>query len=219
MRLSISVKPPDGARWAGEHRGAFFSVVTLYAGAFDGVPASAAAGAAVHEIVHMLFSMLGRLREQFGDAVADRFLATDPWRQLDMRPFNKQSDALATALDDLLKLLHLPVTTAELARSLVEEAFAYTMGREFARAIEAAAAARKPGPKIVIDAVSVADLLVRAYVLERSSVPATVLAEPAVAKAVRRLAPAIEALTDAMRGPGHAALGSKQVHESILALT
>ena len=219
VRLSISVKPPDGARWAGEHRGAFFSVVTLYAGAFDGVPASAAAGAAVHEIVHMLFSMLGRLREQFGDAVADRFLATDPWRQLDMRPFNKQSDALATALDDLLKLLHLPVTTAELARSLVEEAFAYTMGREFARAIEAAAAARKPGPKIVIDAVSVADLLVRAYVLERSSVPATVLAEPAVAKAVRRLAPAIEALTDAMRGPGHAALGSKQVHESILALT
>jgi len=219
VRLSISAKPPDNTRWAGDHRGAFFSVVTLYVGAFDGASASVAAGAAVHEIVHMLFSMLGRLREQFGDAVTNRFLATDPWRQLDMRPFTQQSDALAAALDELLKVLHLPVTTAELARSLVEEAFAYTMGREFSRAIEAADAARKPGPKVVIDAVSVADLLVRAYVLERSSVPATVLAEPAVAKAVRRLAPAIEALTDAMRGPGHAALGSKQIHESIVALT
>jgi monoamine oxidase len=218
VRLSISAKPPDSARWAGEHRGVFFSVITLFVGAFDGVSTSAAAGAAVHEIVHMLFSMLGRLREQFGDAVANRFLATDPWRQLDMRPFTKQSDALAAALDDLVKLLRLPVTTAELARSLVEEAFAYTMGREFSRAIEAADAAHKPGPKVVIDAVSVADLLVRAYVLERSSVPATVLAEPAVAKAVRRLAPAIEALTDAMRGPGHAALGSTPAHESIVAL-
>jgi monoamine oxidase len=208
VRLSISAKPPDSARWAGEHRGAFFSVITLFVGAFDGVSASAAAGAAVHEIVHMLFAMLGRLRERFGDAVADRFLASDPWRQLDMRPFTKQSDALAAALDDLLKVLRLPVTTAELARSLVEEAFAYTMGREFSRAIEAADAAHKPGPKVVIDAVSIADILVRAYVLERSSVPATALAEPAVAKAVRRLAPAIEALTDAMRGLGHAALGS-----------
>src|SRR5262249_31472339 len=91
IRLSISAKPPDSARWAGDHRGAFFSVTTLFAGAFDGVSASPAAGAAVHEIVHMLFSMLARLREQFGDAVANRFLAADPWRQLDMRPFTKES--------------------------------------------------------------------------------------------------------------------------------
>jgi monoamine oxidase len=217
VRLSISAKSPDSARWAGQHRGAFFSVITLFAGAFDGVSASAAAGAAVHEIVHMLFSMLGRLREQFGDAVTNRFLATDPWRQLDMRPFTTQSDALAAALDDLLKVLRLPVKTAELARSLVEEAFAYTMGREFSRAIEAADATHRPGPKVVIDAVSIADLLVRAYVLERSSVPPTVLAEPAVVKAIRHLAPAIEALTDAMRGPGHAALGSAPAHESIVA--
>jgi monoamine oxidase len=213
LRLSISAKPPDCARWAGSHRGAFFSVITLFVGAFDGVSASAAAGAAVHEIVHTLFSMLRRLGQEFGDATADRFLATDPWRQLDMRPFADQSDALAAALDDLLKVLRLPVTTAELARSLVEEAFAYTMGREFSRAIEAADATHKPGPKLVIDAVSVADLLVRAYVLERSSVPATALAEPAVARAVRRLAPAIEALTDAMRGPGHAAFSPAPVHD------
>jgi monoamine oxidase len=213
VRLSISAKPPDSARRAGEHRGAFFSVITLFVGVFDGVCASAAAGVAVHEIVHMLFSMLRRLREQFGDDTAHRFLATDPWRQLDMRSFTDESDALAAALDDLLKVLRLPVTTTELARSLVEEAFAYTMGREFSRAIEAADAAHKSGPKVVIDAVSVADLLVRAYVLERSSVAATVLAEPAVAEAVRRLAPAIEALTDAMRGLGHAALGSAPAHE------
>lgn len=159
-------------------------------------------------------------RERFrGRTVADRFLAIDPWRQLDMRPFTTQSDGLAAALDELLKVLHLRVTKAELARSLVEEAFAYSMGREFSCAIEAADAAHKPGPKVGIDAVSVADVLVRAYVLERSSVPATMLADPAVAKAVRSLAPAIEALTDAMRGPGHAALGSKPVHESILVLT
>ena len=193
-------------------------MITLFAGKFDGVSASAAAGAAVHEIVHMLFAMLGRLREQFGDAATDRFLATDPWRQLDMRPFAAQSDALAAALDDLLKVLRLQVTTAELTRSLVAEAFAYTMGREFSRAIEAADAAHKPGPKVVIDAVSVADILVRAYVLERSSVPETALADPAVAKAVRRLAPAIEALTDAIRGPGHAALGSAPAHEGVTAL-
>jgi hypothetical protein len=218
VRLSISAKPPDSARWAGEHSGAFLSVITLFAGAFDGASASAAAGAAVHEIVHMLFAMLGRLTEQFGDAVTDRFLATDPWRQLDMRSFTTQSEALAAALDDLLKVLRLPVTTAEFARSLVEEAFAYTMGREFSRAIEAADATHRPGPKVVVDAISVADLLVRAYVLERSSAPQALLAEPAVAKAVRHLAPAIEALTDAMRGSGHAALDSAPAHESIVAL-
>jgi len=33
--------------------------------------------------------------------VADRFLAIDPWRQLDMRPFTTQSDGLAAALDEL----------------------------------------------------------------------------------------------------------------------
>jgi monoamine oxidase len=203
-RLSISAKPPDSARWAGLHSGAFFSVITLFAGRFDGCPASVSAGVAVHEIVHMLFAMLGRLREQFGDAVTDRFLATDPWCQLDMRPFTTQCDALAAALDDLLKVLRLPVTTAELARSLVKEAFAYTMGREFSRVIEAADAAHRPRRKVVVDAVSVADLLVRAYVLERSSVPPSLFAEPAVAKAVRHLAPVIEALTDAMRGAGYA---------------
>ena len=135
-----------------------------------------------------------------------------------MRPFATQRDALAAALDDLLKVLRLPVTTAELARSLVEEAFAYTMGGEFSRAIQAADAAHRPGPKVVIDAGSVADLLVRAYVLERSLVPPTVLAEPEVAKNGRRLAPAIEALTNAMRGPGHAALGSAPAHETSVAL-
>jgi hypothetical protein len=120
------------------------------------------------------------MRERFrGRTVADRFLAIDPWRQLDMRPFTTQSDGLAAALDELLKVLHLRVTKAELARSLVEEAFAYSVGRKFSCAIEAADAAHKPGPKVGIDAVSVADVLVRAYVLERSSVPATMLADPA----------------------------------------
>jgi V8-like Glu-specific endopeptidase len=207
VQLSISARPARSGRWAGEHGGAFFSVITLFSDQFAGVSAAAAAGAAVHEVVHMMFSLQRRLRARDGDAVADRFIAVQPWRQLDLRPFAAQREALLAPLAELVRLLALPATPAQFADSLVEEAFCYMIGETLRRAIDATG---RPGPRVMIDSVSMTGVLVRNYVVERSELPGSALSTPAVAAAMKRLAPAVEALSEAMRAAGTAPVPARE---------
>ena len=199
VQLLISARPAHSGRWAGEHSGEFFSVITLFADQFAGAGAPAAAGVAVHEVVHMMFSPHQRLRARHGDAVADRFVAIEPWRQLDMRPFAPQRDALLAPLAELVRLLALPATPAQFADALVEEAFCYAIGETLRRAVDTAAASGRSGPRVAIDAISLTQTLLRLYVVERSSLPTSALRAPAVVAAMKQLAPAIEALSEAMR--------------------
>lgn len=200
VRLLISARPPASGRWAGEHAGSSYSVITLFAREFGAVSEAAAAGAAVHEVVHLLFALVERVRRLHGEAVAERFLAGEPWHPLDMRPFAREREAMLGPLAEMVKLLALPVPAPRLADALVKEAFAYTMGDLMQRAVDDAAAAGRKGPRVAIDSVSLATRLVRAYIVETSALPASALDTAAVRDVLKRLAPAVDRLGEAIRG-------------------
>jgi hypothetical protein len=197
VRLWLSARTPERLRVAGTHSDAHFSSITLYSAAFEPVSASAAAGAAVHETVHMLFTLVDRLRQRHGDAVARRFLGRAPWRLLDMQPLEEQRRQLQAQLGVLAGLLRLPESAAELAASLLEEACAYTLGQRLASAIDAAAAGR--GPRVAWQSVGVTELLLRHYVLERSARWSALRSAPELDRVLAQLRPTVDALVDALR--------------------
>ena len=199
VRLSLAARRADRAWVGGEAGGEFFSVITLYVPGFDKLSDSGAASVAIHECVHMLFRMIEKLRERQGDAVARRFVSREPWRRLDTQPLEAHRQAVAAQIESLRKLLPMQVGADELAASLLQEAFAYTFSQWVQAVVGFAAAARKSGPKVVVESVAIAPILVRHYVLERAPSFAAALAQPEVAKAVQALAPALEAMADALR--------------------
>ena len=199
VRLSLAAHRADRAWVGGEAGGEFFSVITLYVPGFDKLSDAGAASVAIHECVHMLFRMIEKLRERHGDEVARRFVSRQPWRRLDTQPLEAHRQAVAAQIESLRKLLPMQVGSDELAASLLQEGFAYTLSQWVQAAIDFAAAARKRGPKVVVESVAIAPILVHHYVLERAPSFAAALAQPEVVKAVQALAPALEAMADALR--------------------
>jgi len=199
LRLVLSARPPANARVAGEHRDTAFSSITLHATAFDGVSQASAAGVAVHETVHMLVSLVAALRRRFGDTVAQRFLAREPWRRLDLQPFETHRLSLRRAVAALLQVWpgRADAGADALADQLVEEALAYTLGQQLAVVMDAAVARR--GPKVVWVSSSIAGLLLRQYVIDRLPKPAPSLTSAPVAAALASVRSEIEALTEALR--------------------
>jgi monoamine oxidase len=200
MRVWLSARRPDDARVAGRHSAAgISSVVTLYTQDLGTLSNSSAAALVVHEFVHLLLAMVRQLRKSQGDDAARRFLAREPWQRLDARRFKAHQQALAAALGPLQRLLTMQAGADELADSLVGEAMAYTLGQWLASAMDAAAASRRGGPKLTWTSVSITDLLVRQYVLERSPQFAASLGTPALRDAVARIKPPLDVLVDAVR--------------------
>jgi len=163
----------------------------------------------------MLFTFVERLCRDLGDRVADQWLAVEPWRQLDMRPFASQRQTLLAPLADLRETLLLDATAARPADHLIEETFVYAVGQQLDLAVQLTAAAGKPGPKVSIDSVSVADVLIRRVLLARN-LPAKVLQSPSITAAAQAMSAAIDALSAAMRGAG---ISASAAHEATAAMT
>ncbi len=161
VRLWLSARSADRAVVAGRHSDAHFSGITLYAPAFAGLAPAAALQHAVHEMLHMLFTLVERLRQRHGDAMADAFLQKDPWKLLDLRRYAAWRDRLQQALGPLLHLLGSPEPAADAAQRLVEEAFCYTLAMHLRFTLET-------GSKSGIVESSVTETLVRNYLLDHS---------------------------------------------------
>lgn len=205
VRLWIDARAADPATVAGRHADALFSSITLHAPAFTALAPAVALQHAVHEVLHMLFTLADRLRQHHGSTMADAFLQKDPWSLLDLRRWERWRSRLEQALQPLLHLLGSQEPAADAAARLVEEAFCYTGGMHLRFALER-------GGKSGITASSVTETLVRHYVMDRAPRLASTLGSDELAKASAPLAPILEELQEAMHAvwQGGAAVGAPQ---------
>ena len=191
VRLWISALGPDNVQLAGRHSDASFSSITLYASAFTGAASTVALQHAVHEVLHMLFTLVDRLRQRHGDAMADAFLQHDPWRLLDLRRHEALRKRLQQTLGPLLQMLGSPEPAAMAAGQLVEEAFCYTLSMHLRFVLER-------GAKSGIVSSSVTDVLVRHYVLDHAPRLAALLGTPELEQASAPLRPILDELQAAL---------------------
>ncbi len=191
VRLWIDARPASPATVAGRHADALFSSITLHAPAFAGLAPTVAQQHAVHEVLHMLFTLVERLRQRHGDAMADAFLQKDPWSLLDLRRFDAWRGRLEQALQPLLHLLGAPEPAVAAAGRLVEEAFCFTGGMHLRFTLER-------GDRSGIVASSVTETLVRHYVLDHAPRLSALLGSDELAKAVAPLRPVLDELQDRM---------------------
>lgn len=191
VRLWISARGADSAVVAGRHSDALFSSITLYAPAFAGAAATVAVQHAVHEVLHMLFTLVDRLRQRHGDAMADAFLQKDPWKLLDLRRYATWRDRLQQGLSPLMHLLGSPEPAADAANRLVEETFAATLAMHLRFTLER-------GAKSGIVSSSMTETLVRHYVLDHSPRLSSLLGSAELAQASEPLKPIFDELQAAM---------------------
>jgi len=191
VRLWLSARGADSAVTAGRHSDALFSSITLYAPALAGAAPTVALQHAVHEVLHMLFTLLDRLRRRHGDAMADAFLQKDPWKLLDLRRYATWRDRLQQALGPLMHLLGSPEPAADAANRLVEETFAATLAMHLRFTLER-------GSKSGIVASSMTEDLVRHYVLDHSPRLSSLLGTTELAQASAPLKPIFDELQQAM---------------------
>jgi hypothetical protein len=97
------------------------------------------------------------------------FFRSLPWRLLDLSGFAAHRVRLERHVRDLQRVLPIPMQAAELAASLVEEAFAYIFGVIVDEAIARSSHAkeRKRGPAILPTFNFSPKVFIRYYVLER----------------------------------------------------
>jgi hypothetical protein len=123
-RVRLYLNDQSGFRKSGDHLTGHFSSIRLFSRALhDGTPVHAGL-VALHEMIHMMFVMVRRFEQRFGVETAARFLSRQPWRLLVLSGFTAYRERLERHVRDLLRVVPIPIQAAELATSLVEEAFA-----------------------------------------------------------------------------------------------
>jgi hypothetical protein len=127
VRLYLTDQIPD-RKVRGEHLIAIFSSIRLFTRELHAAIPRGTVLVALHEMTHMMFAMMRRFEQRFGEETAARFLSQQPWRLLVLSGFTAHRQRLERHVRDLLRVLPIPMGAAELAASLVEEAFAYMFG-------------------------------------------------------------------------------------------
>jgi hypothetical protein len=102
----------------------------------------------------MMLAMIHCFEQRFGAETVARLLARQTWRLLVLSGFAAHRERLERHARDLVRVLPIPIEPAELAASLIEEAFAFIFGVILDEAIARAAPAAAPrsGPAILVSA-------------------------------------------------------------------
>ncbi|HZM90518.1 MAG TPA: hypothetical protein VFF31_28620, partial [Blastocatellia bacterium] len=124
-RLSLNDQTPDPGK-RGDHMIGHFSSIRLFVRTLHTTTPSEAFRVALHEMTHMMFAMIRKFERwlgTIGSQGAERFLARQPWRLFVLSGFDAHRQRLERHVRDLQRVLPFPMQAAELAASLVEEAF------------------------------------------------------------------------------------------------
>lgn len=168
VRLFLSDQIVD-PKLRGRHMTGHFSSIRLFARALYGTTPSRSALTALHEMTHMMFAMVRSLEHLRGADKAAQLLSREPWRLLELSGFAGHRGRLERHVRDLLRVLPIPMQAAELAASLVEEAFAHMFGVIVDEAIALLSHAKKRmrGPAVLPSAGFSPEEFITSYVLER----------------------------------------------------
>ena len=168
-RVRLYLSDQIGFRKSGEHLTGIFSSIRLFTRELHEATPSRAVLVALHEMTHMMFAMIRRFEHRFGAETAARLLSRQPWRLLVLSGFAAHRERLERHVRDLLRVLPIPMQAAELAASLVEEAFAAMFEVIVDDAIARSSHAKKGrrGPAVLVSARFPPKEFIRYYVLER----------------------------------------------------
>lgn len=168
-RVRLYLSDQMGFRKSGEHLTGIFSSIRLFTRELHKATPSRAVLVALHEMTHMMFAMIRRFEHRFGAETAARLLSRQPWRLLVLSGFAAHRERLERHVRDLLRVLPIPMQAAELAASLVEEAFAAMFGVIVDEAIARSSHAKKGkrGPAALLTSDFSPKNFIRYYVFER----------------------------------------------------
>jgi hypothetical protein len=201
IRLSLNDRILD-PNLRGRHLTAHFSNIFLFTHALQGTTPSRAVLTALHEMTHMMFAMVRSLEHLCGADTAAQLVSREPWRRLDLSGFAAHRGNLERHARGLLRVLPIPMQAAELAASLVEEAFAFMFGVIVDEAIARAAHAKKTkrGPAVLPTVDFSPEAFVTVYVLERAfNVTAQQFKSPAAQQIFQRMTGDVARLAAALR--------------------
>jgi len=201
IRLSLSDRILD-PKLRGRHVTAHFSNIFLFTHALQGTTPSRAVLTALHEMTHMMFAMVRSLEHLCGADTAPQLLSREPWRLLDLSGFAGHRGNLERHVRDLLRVLPIPMQAAELAASLIEEAFAFMFVVIVDEAIARSdhAKKRKRGPAVLPTVDFSPESFVTVYVLERGfNVTAQQFKSPAAQQIFQRMTGDVTRVAAALR--------------------
>ena len=164
-RVRLYLSEQIGFRKRGDHYVGNFSSIRLFTRELHKTTPRGAVSTALHEMTHMTFAMIRHFEQWLGTIGAEggaRLLSRQPWRLLDLSGFAGHRGNLERHARDLLRVLPIPMQAAELAASLVEEAFAFM----FVVIVDEAIARLSRGP--VLSSGFSPEQFIRDYVLERA---------------------------------------------------
>ena len=203
-RLFLSDQIPDREK-RGDHMTGNFSSIRLFTRKLHATTPSEAFLVALHEMTHMMFAMIRKFEHWLGTIGAEgaaRFLSRQPWRLFVLSGFDAHRERLERHVRDLLRVLPFPMQAAELAASLVEEAFAFILGDIVAEAMARAdhARKRKRGPAILASKAFSPEQFVTHYVVERGfNITTAQLKSSAAQQIFQRMTGDVDALAAALR--------------------
>lgn len=153
----------------------------------------------------MTFAMIRHFEQWLGTIGAQggaRLLSRQPWRLLVLSGFTTHRERLERHVRDLLRVLPIPMQAAELATSLVEEAFAFIFGvivdEAIARAVHAKK--RKRGPAVLQSKGFSPEAFITYYVFERGfAVTKQQLTSPEAQVIYKQMTSDVDALAAALR--------------------
>lgn len=184
----------------GRHLTALFSNILLFTHALERKTPSHAVLTALHEMTHMMFAMIRSLERLCGADTVRQFLSRQPWRMFDLGGFASHRGNLERHTRDLLRVLPIPLQAAELAASLVEEAFAFMFAVIVDEAIDRSFRAKKKKREPGILPTFSAEGFVTTYMLEKAFyVTPEQLKSAAVQEIFQRMTGDVEALASALR--------------------
>ena len=179
-----------------------FSSIRLFVRTLHSTTPSDAFLVALHEMTHMMFAMIRKFEQRFGAGTAARLLSRQPWRLLVLSGFATHQQRLERHLRDLLRVMPFPLQAAELAESLIEEAFAFILGEIVEGAMVLAAHAKKGtrGPAVLPSRGFSPEAFITYYVVERGfNITAAQLKSRGAQQIFQRMTGDVDALAAALR--------------------